>query len=281
MARKRRNEGLDELLEEKADEFESGIERRQDSELDDMIWELGRYEDMEPLTTEAEEFKPENRVEEVPPEELLTEKVLENDLLVEKKELVVPTDLLRVELSGTDLEVACGDVPVLLRREVESYCAKRKISVGDIWYDARKMKQLWKSWNAWHYIDNIFHDIGLSGSTDDLNMTVALNYERVEDYDTALVKVNIDKVMLPPARRGRVPVMAGVVCDGKYSYEIDIAGDFDPGLLEFNFIDLSDFGVPGPLLTEVLYDGQAMYFEHEDFTTRDMLDVKFLESAGT
>jgi len=63
----------------------------------------------------------------------------------------------------------------------------------------------------------------------------------------------------------------------RYSFELDISDGFEPARLELNFIDLSDLGVPDPLLTEVLYDGISMYFEHEDFTAREMLDVRFLE----
>ncbi|HVO66025.1 MAG TPA: hypothetical protein VMT12_06015 [Syntrophales bacterium] len=59
---------LDILLDEKIKEFESGIDKEYDTELDEMIWELGDYETEEPLP-EAEEFP-----EKVPIEEDLVEK---------------------------------------------------------------------------------------------------------------------------------------------------------------------------------------------------------------
>ncbi|HYA14460.1 MAG TPA: hypothetical protein VEF33_09000 [Syntrophales bacterium] len=59
---------LDILLDEKIKEFESGIDKEYDTELDEMTWELGDYENEEPLP-EAEEFQ-----EKVPIEEDLAEK---------------------------------------------------------------------------------------------------------------------------------------------------------------------------------------------------------------
>ena len=59
---------LDILLDEKIREFESGRDKEFDKELDEMIWELGDYENEEPLL-EAEEFQ-----KEVPIEEELAEK---------------------------------------------------------------------------------------------------------------------------------------------------------------------------------------------------------------
>lgn len=281
MAKKRKTEGLDDILKGKADEFESGRERQIDSELDDLVWELGHYEDREPLDSEAAEFRPEGRFEEIPPEELLTEMELEDGSLVEKPESLNQTDqtdLLRIELSGTDLELACGEVPIRLKEKVLEHCSRKNISPADIWYDEKAMKKVWRSWIPWHNIDNIFHDIGLTGhDAIELNMAVWVNYERLEDFDIAAVKYKVDKLSVPVAGKGRIPVIAGVLCEGRYSFELDISEGFDPGRLELNFIDLSDLGVPDPLLTEVLYDGISMYFEHEDFTAREMLDVRFLE----
>lgn len=59
---------LDELLDEKIDEFESGADRACDRDLDAMIWEHGDFENEEP-PQEAEEFE-----EEPPREEELVEK---------------------------------------------------------------------------------------------------------------------------------------------------------------------------------------------------------------
>ncbi len=278
MAKKRKTEDIDDILREKEDEFESGRERDRDSELDDLVWEMGRFEDREPLDSEFGEFSPEARFEEIPPEELLTEMELEDGSLVEKPAALEQTDLLRIELSGTDLELACGEVPVRLKEKVLEHCSRKNISPADIWYDEKAMKKIWRSWIPWHSIDNIFHDIGLTGhDAYDLSMAVWVNYERLDDVDIAAVKYRVDRLSVPVAGKGRVPVIAGVVCEGRYSFELDISGGFDPGRLELNFIDLSDLGVPDPLLTEVLYDGISMYFEHEDFTAREMLDVRFLE----
>lgn len=281
MAKKRKVGEIDEILEEKADEFESGMERKQDSELDDMIWEQGRYEDKEPLFSETLEFSPENRDDEIPVEEQLTEKEFNGESLVEVSEYMPRTDLLRIELSGRDLEVACGEVALQLKSKVEEYCQREKADIGDVWYDNKKMRQIWRNWVPWHTLENFFHEIGLSGrDLDDLNMAVTVNYERVLDFDLDTVKFKVlDKVKAPVARRGKIPVVAGTISDGRYSYELDIGGEFDPGKLEFNLLDLSDLGISEPLLTEVLYDGHVMYFEHEDFAVKDMLDVKFLGSA--
>lgn len=281
MARKRKILEIDEILEEKADEYESGMERKQDTELDDMIWEQGRYEDKEPLFSETLEFRPEDRTDEIPIEEQLTEKEFDGESLVEISEYIPRTDLLRIELNGTDLEVACGEVMLQLKGKIEEYCRREKIEVGDVWYDNKRMRQIWRNWMPWYTLDTFFHEIGLSGrDLDDLNMAVTVNYETVVDFDLDLIKVSTaDKVNRPAARRGKVPVVAGTVSDGKYSYELDIAGEFDPGKLEFRFLDLTELGISDPLLTEVVYDGNAMYFEHEDFAVRDMLDVKFLGST--
>ncbi len=280
MARKRKILEIDELIEEKADEYESGMERKQDSELDDMIWEQGRYEDKEPLFSETLEFSPEGRIDEIPVEEQLTEKEFDGESLVEISEYIPRTDLLRIELNGRDLEVACGEVVLQLKNKVEQYCEREKIEISDVWYDNKRMRQIWRNWMAWHTLDTFFHEIGLSGrELDDFNMAVTVNFERVLDFDLEMIKINIvERVNPPVAKRGKVPVVAGTVSDGRYSYELDIAGEFDPGKLKLNFLDLTALGISDPLLTEVLYDGNAMYFEHEDFAVKDMLDVKFVSS---
>ncbi len=59
---------LDKLLNDKISEFESGLDRICDRDLDSQIWELGDYENEEP-PLEASEFK-----EEAPVEEQLIEK---------------------------------------------------------------------------------------------------------------------------------------------------------------------------------------------------------------
>jgi hypothetical protein len=59
---------LDKLFDEKIKAFESGRDKEFDRDLDEMIWELGDYENEEPLN-EAEEFQ-----KEVPIEEDLVEK---------------------------------------------------------------------------------------------------------------------------------------------------------------------------------------------------------------
>jgi len=278
MARKRKIEEVDEVLEEKADEYESGMERKQDSELDDMIWERGGYEDKEPLFSETLEFSPENMPDEIPIEEQLTEKEFDGESLVEISEYTPRTDLLRIELSGKDLEVACGEVMLQLKRKVEEFCTREKIGIEDVWYDNRKMRQIWRNWMPWHTLDTFFHEIGLSGSSlDELHMAVSVNFERVVDFDLDAVRFSVvDRIKPPVARKGKVPVVAGTVSDGRYSYELDIAGEFDPGKLELNMLDLSDLGIREPLLAEVLYEGNAMYFEHEDFSVMEMLEVKFL-----
>ena len=277
MARKRKIEGIDEVLEEKADEYESGMERKQDSELDDLIWEQGRYEDKEPLFSETLEFSPENRTDEIPIEEQLTEKEFDGESLVEISEYIPQTDLLRIELNGKDLEVACGEVMLQLKSKVEEYCEREKIDIGDVWYDNKTMRQIWRNWMPWYTLDTFFHEIGLSGrGLDDLiwrHCKFRKSHRFRPGYDKNKCCGQGNRTS---AKKGKVPVVAGTVSDGRYSYELDIAGEFDPGKLEFSILDLSDLGISDPLLTEVLYDGNAMYFEHEDFSVKDMLEVKFL-----
>lgn len=77
---------LDKLLENKAEEFESGEDRSCDKELDSLIWELGDYENEEPLQ-EAQEFEDEKPVE----EELVEKSVYVNSRgRVSLKEDLVP-----------------------------------------------------------------------------------------------------------------------------------------------------------------------------------------------
>lgn len=74
MTKEDRTKPLDELLNEKMEEFESGEEREQDKELDNMIWELGDYESQEP-PQEAEEYEEKPQIE---------EELVEKDVLVRK-----------------------------------------------------------------------------------------------------------------------------------------------------------------------------------------------------
>ena len=62
MIRVKKVKPLDELFQEKTAEFESGVEKHQDKELDSMIWELGDYESQEPPQA-AEEFQEEGQLE--------------------------------------------------------------------------------------------------------------------------------------------------------------------------------------------------------------------------
>jgi len=68
MAYEEKIKPLDKLLDEKIKEFESGRDKEYDRDLDELIWELGDYENEEPLD-EAEEFQ-----KAVPIEEELVEK---------------------------------------------------------------------------------------------------------------------------------------------------------------------------------------------------------------
>ena len=61
---------LDELLGDKIGEFDSGRDKECDKDLDTLIWELGDYENEEPLQ-EAEEY-----TEEVPIEDELAEQTM-------------------------------------------------------------------------------------------------------------------------------------------------------------------------------------------------------------
>ena len=54
---------LDAIFNDKSTEFKSGRDRSRDRELDEMIWELGDYENEE-LLEEAEEFQKKVPIEE-------------------------------------------------------------------------------------------------------------------------------------------------------------------------------------------------------------------------
>ena len=61
---------LDELLDDKIGEFDGGRDKECDKDLDTLIWELGDYENEEPIQ-ETEEY-----MEEVPIEDELAEKTM-------------------------------------------------------------------------------------------------------------------------------------------------------------------------------------------------------------
>ena len=63
MVRDEKVKPLDKLMDEKTNEFESGVEKERDKDLDNMIWELGDYENQE-SPQDAAEFKADPPIEE-------------------------------------------------------------------------------------------------------------------------------------------------------------------------------------------------------------------------
>src|SRR3974390_2603961 len=120
MPRKRKRENIDDVLNDNIDQFETGIDREEDEDLDDLIWNLGGFEDDAPLDerSEFEKGKP-------PVEEDLIEEIDEEGEKVEP----VATDqfdqelsLLRIEISGEQMEVVCGPILNALKKRLEREC---------------------------------------------------------------------------------------------------------------------------------------------------------------
>jgi len=144
MAKKRKTEGLDDILKGKADEFESGRERQIDSELDDLVWELGHYEDREAAGFRSRGIPPRGQVR----GNTARRAAYRNGARgwISRGEAGIPESdgsdgppEDRVE--RTDLELACGEVPIRLKEKVLEHCSRKNISPADIWYDEKAMKK--------------------------------------------------------------------------------------------------------------------------------------------
>ena len=279
MARKRKRETIDDLIKDKQEQFESGRERKVDPDLDDEIWNMGSFENDAPLD-ERSEFE-----KEVPAiEEDLNEELDEKgDKAPEPAELEPEIALLRIEMGGDEMEVVCGQISKGLKKRVEKECEIERTDVADIWYDEDKMKRMSANGRyAWYNVDDVYHEIGLVGKDLDA-FTIAgfINGEPIEDLDTDSVSIiKSDIHPRPKPRKDCSLVVAGTLNEGRFVYEQDIEGDFDLSKLEFVFTDLKALGIQERLLTEIRYDGEPMYYEHEVTTVKDMLDVRFITEEG-
>ncbi len=277
MPKKRKRERVDDLIRDKQEQFESGREGKVDPDLDEEIWQMGSFEPDAPLD-ERKEFE-----KEAPPiEEELNEELDEKgEKAPEPAELEPEIALLRIEISGDQMEVVCGQVSDSLRKRLEKECEIERTDLADIWYDEDKMK--WISTNgryAWYNVDDVYHEIGLVGNDlEVLTLSGYINGEPIEDLDTDSIQVIKSEISpRPKARKDYSLVVAGTLNEGRFIYEQDIEGEFDISKLEFVFTDLKSLGITERLLTEVRYDGEPMYYEHEVTTVKDMLDVRIMKS---
>ncbi|MFB3925042.1 MAG: hypothetical protein ACE14T_03230 [Syntrophales bacterium] len=278
MARKSRRERLDDFFKDKAEEFERGIDRERDDDLDGLIWELGDYENREPISGEESEFK-----ELIPAEEELVDKEIDEYGIETEERLLEPVQaLLKIEISGDNYEIVCGRISEALLRKLRKYCEKTGISLSNAWYDDKVMKKIaGKSWVAWHERDEFVHEIGLGGrGVDAFDLSVFIDYEQIEDLETDSIRVSLERMQKPVVGKGEATVAAGSVHEATYNFELEINEEFDIRKLEFVFKDFSALGFPEPLLVDITYDGEAMYFEYENGLLKDMLDVKIIDASA-
>ncbi|MDD2671670.1 MAG: hypothetical protein PHG91_12725 [Syntrophales bacterium] len=276
MVRKRK-EPLDEIFRDKTEEFDHGIERKRDDDLDESIWELGDYENREPLAGEEEEYR-----ETVPSEEVLFERELrENGAVTERGELDIEAApaILKIEITGKEYEIVCGRISGADLERVVRACEKENMKLADYWYDRSRMARVLKKWPGWYERDDIAHDIGLAWTDPgDLDITILLDYEPVDPLEPGDIHASAaEKIRRPALRRRGAAVTAGSVSEARYYFELETEGAFDPGKLEFILKDLKEIGVDVPLLAEVLYDGETMRQEHEDMSSGEPLDVIVLK----
>ena len=277
MPRKRKRENIDDVLNDNIDQFEAGIDREEDEDLDDLIWNLGGFEDDAPLDerSEFEKGKP-------PAEEDLIEEIDEEGEKVEP----VATDqfdqelsLLRIEISGEQMEVVCGPILNALKKRLERECETEGTDLADIWYDEDKMRKIaLGNWSGWYNVDEFYHEFGLVGKTPDyFSINILVDGETVEDFDTDSVKMQQSDFDTKFRKKKNYSlVVAGTISEGRFIYEQDIRGEFDQSKLEFVFTKLDKLGIENYLLDEVLYDGKPLDFEHEATHIKDMLDVVYL-----
>jgi hypothetical protein len=278
MARRKSRESLDDILKDKQDEFESGLDRKEDEDLDDLIWDLGGYENDAPLDERSEFERELPAVEEDLTDELdeTGERIKQDTSSVDEPDV----SLLRIEISGEEMEVVCGQIPNSLKKKLLRECDIEEVALADIWYDHDKMKRIAvNGWTAWYTVDEFYHEIGLTGKNmESFSVSGFLNGESIEDFDLENIATQkTDTDPKPGLKKNFSVIVAGTLNDGRFIYEQDIKGEFDIGKLAFVFTDLKRLGIPELLLTEVLYDGEPMYYEHEVMHLKDMLDVSILE----
>ncbi len=247
----------DDVIEKRIRRFDKGQDKKAPNDLDGDMEEFGDFggQDVVPRPVADTDTGPE------PAEESL-----------------VPRNVLRVEISGTEAEFVCGQIPSAARERVETFCRRRGVAVREIWYgDDERMRQLaGPEWTAWYDVDEFFHGSGLVGrSAESFGLAISFEGETVEDAGTARFKTTRLPAGPPPKPApGRVAVSAGMVQEGRCAFELDIDGEFEPDKLEFVLLDLSPFGLDEPLLMEIRYDGEPMVDAETEPV--DVFDVKFL-----
>jgi hypothetical protein len=257
MPKKKKTRDVEEILDCNIDQFEKGLAGREADDLDETIRKLGRYED----------------------EEVTPRPVLETDRETRPaEEDLRPRNILRVELSGDDCEIVCGQIRKKARERIEEHCRRRGLAVSDIWYweDDVMTRLVGPTWTAWYDVDDFFHETGLLGRTaSSFSIVVKVDGETVEDLNARKIKtIRLESRSKPAPRKDHVVVTAGTIGEGRYAFELDIDGEFVTGKLEFAFLDLSNLGIEDRLLVDVSYEGESMVREEE--VVRDLFEVTFL-----
>jgi hypothetical protein len=276
MVRKRK-EPLDEIFRDKTEEFDHGSERKRDEDLDESIWELGDYENREPLAGEEQEFR-----ETVPSEEELFERELrENGGIPDqgRSDVEAAPAILKIEITGKDYEIVSGRISGADLDRVVRACDREGLSLADYWYDAPRMvKVLGGNWKGWYERDDFAHEIGLAWTDPgELDISILLNYESADAVEFSDTHVALsEKIRRPAVKKGEAAVTAGSVSEARYYFELEIEGEFEADKLEFILKDLKEIGIDVPLLADVVYDGETMRQEHEDLSSGDPLDVVIL-----
>ena len=257
MQKKKKSRDVEDILDCNIDQFEKGDDGPAAEELGKTIRKLGRYED----------------------EEVTPRPVLETDEEAQPaEEDLRDRNILRVEISGDDCEIVCGQIRSKARDRIEGYCRERGYSVSDIWYweDDVMARLVGSTWTVWYDVDEFFHETGLLGRTaSSFSINVALDGQPVEDLIARKIKTSrIEAGAKPTPRKDHVAVTAGTIGEGHYVFELDIDGEFMNRKLEFVFLDLSHLGIEERLLIDVRYGGESMY--REEAAVRDLFNVTFL-----
>jgi hypothetical protein len=277
---------IDALINEKIETFDSGEDKEHDHDLDRAIWELGDYENEEPLQ-DASEFKEEAPLE----EELVEKEMIHTDggrVYLKEPELVVDTELvkaniiqrmpLRIEIESDEYEIVCGTISMTGKQKLDAYCLKNDVTISDIWYENASIAPIMgKKWQGWHKIDGIMHEMALCiENVKSLNMRFYFNDEPLEDFASDLLNIRCEIIPKPRVRKGCIAVTAGMTKEVKCIFTADIADDFEPKKLTFFYKDFKALGIRKHLLSEVWYGKQAMEYSLQDYDRADFLDVIFL-----
>jgi len=257
MPKRKKTPDVEEVLDCNIEEFEKGNDGPAAEDLGKTIRKLGRYED----------------------EEVTPRPVLETDEETQPaEEDLRPRNILRVELSGDDCEIVCGQIRSKARDRIEAYCRERGFSVSDIWYweDDVMARLVGPTWTVWYDVDDFFHETGLLGRTAaSFSIDVSVDGQTVADINERKMKTTrLEAGAKPTPRKDHVAVTAGTIGEGHYVFELDIDGEFVNRKLEFVFLDLSNLGIEERLLIEVRYGGESMY--REEAAVRDLFNVTFL-----